>query len=92
MLHMSQDELYKRDNNQGSTRGSPSRTMSHKSRPLAIRARCQPESVGYSRLSLSKALCSAISLPHAFNQSAQLVPLVGKGTGGDSCNHHLYNH
>jgi hypothetical protein len=51
---------------------------------LAIRARYQPESVGYSRLSLSKAHCSTISLPHAFNQLAQLLPPVGEGTGGDT--------
>jgi hypothetical protein len=58
--------------------------MSHESRPLAIRAWYQPESVGYSRLSLSKALHSAISLPHVFDQLAQLAPLVGKGTSSDT--------
>ena len=54
------------------------------SRPLAIRARYQPESVGYSRLSFSKALRSAISLPHASAQSFQLMLPVGEGTSGDS--------
>jgi len=53
------------------------------SRPLAIRARYQPESVGYSRLSFSKAFCSTISLPHVADQSFQLVLPIGEGTGGD---------
>ena len=84
MLHISQNESYRRDNRQGSTQGSLLRTMSHKSRPMAIRAQYQLESVGYLRLSLSKALHSTISLPHMFDQSAQLAPLVGEGTGRDT--------
>ena len=58
--------------------------MSHKSRPLAIRARCQLETARYSRLSFSKALCSAISLPHACDHSIHRGLPVGEGTGGDT--------
>jgi hypothetical protein len=68
----------------GSTRGSPSRIMSHESRPLAIRAQYQSELAGCSRLSFSKALHSAISLPHACDHSIQLGPPVGEGTSGDT--------
>jgi len=67
----------------GSTWGSPSRTMSHESRPLAMRARYQLESAGYLRLSFSKALRSSISFPHTCDHSVQLGPPVGEGTGGD---------
>ena len=58
--------------------------MSHKSRPLAIRAQYQSKPAGYSRLSFSKALRSTISLPHACDHTIQLGPPVGKRTGGDS--------
>jgi hypothetical protein len=84
MLHTGQNESYRRDNNRGSTQGSPSRTMSHESRLLAVRAQYQSESVGYSRFSFSKALHSAISLPHVFDQSFQLALPVGEGTSGDT--------
>ena len=60
------------------------RTMSHKSRPSAIRAWYQSESAGCSRLSFSKALCSAISLSHTYDHSVQLGPPIDEGTGGDS--------
>jgi hypothetical protein len=58
--------------------------MSHESRPLAIRARYQSESAGYLRLSFSKALHSAISIPHACDHSVQLGPVVGEEGGGDT--------
>jgi hypothetical protein len=48
MLHTSQDESYKQD----TIRGSPSRTMSYESRPSAIRAWYQPESVGHFKVEL----------------------------------------
>jgi hypothetical protein len=60
------------------------RTMSHESRPFAIRAQCQSESAGYSRLSFSKALRSAISLPHVCDHSVHRGLPVGEGTGGDT--------
>jgi len=54
--------------------------MSHKARLLAIRARYQMESAGYSRLSLSKARHSTISFPHMFDQLAQVLPMVSGDT------------
>jgi hypothetical protein len=60
------------------------RTMSHESRPLAIRAQYQSESAGYLRLSFSKALRSAISVPHACDHSVQMRPPVGEEGGGDT--------
>jgi hypothetical protein len=51
---------------------------------LAIRAQYQPESVGYSRFSFSKALCSTISLPHTCDHSIQLGLAVGEGAGSDT--------
>jgi hypothetical protein len=59
-------------------------TVSHESRPLAIRARYQSESAGYLRLSFSKALLSAISLPHACDHSIHQGLPVGEGTSGDT--------
>jgi len=61
--------------------------MSHESRLLAIRAQYQPESVGYSRLSFSKALHSAISLPHTCDHSIQLEPPVGEEASSDTIGH-----
>jgi hypothetical protein len=58
--------------------------MSHESRPLAIRARYQSESARYLRLSFSKALRSAISVPHACDHSVQARPPVGEEGGGDT--------
>ena len=58
--------------------------MSHESRPSAIRARCQLESAGYSRLSFSKALHSTISLPHTCDHSIHQGLPVGEGAGGDT--------
>jgi hypothetical protein len=66
------------------------RTTSHESRPLAIRAQYQSESAGYSRLSFSKALHSAISLPHTYDHSIQLGPPVGEGTSSDTCSGYVY--
>jgi hypothetical protein len=58
--------------------------MSHESRPSAIRARYQSELARYSRLSFSKALHSAISLPHVCDHSIHRGLPVGEGTGGDN--------
>jgi hypothetical protein len=58
--------------------------MSHESRPSAIRAQYQSESARYSRLSFSKALRSAISLPHVCDHSIHRGLPAGEGTGGDT--------
>jgi hypothetical protein len=59
--------------------------MSQESRPSAVGARYQSESAGYLRLSFSRALRSAISVPHACDHSVQARPPVGEEGGGDIC-------
>jgi hypothetical protein len=58
--------------------------MSHESRPSAIRAWYQTGTPGYSRLSFSTTLHSAISLPHVCHHSVHRGFLVGEGTSGDT--------